>query len=84
MCVLLEEELEAELDLAAGSGGGGDDAGGGTEDCSGGLVGCGSLRGAGGVDDGVGCLQVGVVEDVEELCAELQACGLGDFGDLGE
>jgi hypothetical protein len=42
------------------------------------------LGGAGGVDDLVGELEVGVVEDVEELGAELQAGALGELGGFEE
>ncbi len=42
------------------------------------------MRGAGGEDYFVGCGEVGAVEDVEELGAELGADAFGDLGGLEE
>jgi len=67
------------LDLAGVVGCGGDDACGGAGDGDGVLVGGGALAGAGGEDDGVRRGEVGAVENVEELGAEL---GVDVFGDL--
>ena len=70
--MLLKEQLQSELDLAAG-GCSGDHAGGWTED--------GRLRPRGGTrallragaeDNGIRCHQVGVIEHVEEFRAELR------------
>ena len=70
-CGLLKDELGRKLDLAAGVGCGGDDSG-RAESGGGSLVGGGALGGARGEDDLVGKLEVGVVEDVEELRTELR------------
>jgi hypothetical protein len=82
-CGGLEEKFEAELDLSCG-GSGGDDSGGGAEGNGGGLVGGGALGGTGGEDGLGGGEQVGVVEDVEELGAELCADAFGELRGLGE
>jgi hypothetical protein len=53
------EELEAELDLARGGGGAGDDA-----SCWG--------NAGGSEDDGVGLVEIGAVQKIEDLRAELK------------
>jgi len=68
------------LDLAGAGGGCGDDACGGAGDYGCGLAGCVALRGAGGDDDLVRRGEVGVVEDVEELGAELGVETLAEPG----
>ena len=75
---LLEQQLQPKLDLAAGVGRCRDNARRAKSGC-GSLIGECALGWAGGVDDFVWQLQVGVVQDVEELSAELQTCPLGEL-----
>ena len=77
----LEDYLDGELDLTAG-GGCRDDAGGGAQNCGCGLAGRWALSGAVREDDFVRCLQVRVIENVEELGTELEAGPLGQQSGL--
>jgi len=67
--VFLPEKLQGELDLAGCGGGAGDGAGG-----------SGDSRGS--EDDQIGRVEVGAVEDIEELSAELEGETFAEGGVL--